>query len=307
MTNAPSWPAVYALLKKQKATYAKGRKRENVNDYTNWFYKTWNQAAQFCFIGISWTLAHAGATEADGLALIGGKQSYVPAIRGIKGYRAGHSGMKVGAIVAVSRFNHIGFCTAIHSNGTFELYSFNTTYNGSDDAVWPKTYSLSSASGYVNLAYGTSTTTEADDFMSEYLSVDKTAHPNALKYNTWTYATFDTNNGAVADKHHAKGNYPSFVTAKSATVEYNGAINLRITGLPKGAEGQARLYYVDMNDKPVTRCYITEFAGSTADTFVTVPAVGKAVKGHKARVEVIHYAENATPSIVEGFVRLHVK
>ena len=151
LTGTPTWARVYATAKSQIAKYAVGRIRENVNDYTQWYYGD-NTAAPFCFIGISWTLAHAGSSQSAGLALIGGKKAYVPYIRNIKGYHSGHSGMKVGAIVAVSSFNHIGFNVADHGS-TFDLLSYNSTSGSSDDAVTVKRYSKTSASGYVNLAY----------------------------------------------------------------------------------------------------------------------------------------------------------
>lgn len=153
-TGTPSWENVYSLAKKQISKYAKGRVRENVNMYTQWYYGN-NEAEPFCFIGISWTLAHAGGSQSAGLALIGGKKAYVPYIRNISGYHSGHSGMKSGAITAVSSFNHIGFCVAVGSS-TFDLLSFNSTSGGSDDAVTIKRYSLGSASGYVNLKYAAS-------------------------------------------------------------------------------------------------------------------------------------------------------
>lgn len=149
--GTPTWAQVYALAKGQIAKYAPGRVRENVNDYTQWYYGN-NTAAAFCFIFISWVLAHAAKTASAGLALIGGKKAYVPYIRNIKGYHSGHSGMKVGAIVAVNSFNHIGFCTSVGSS-TFNLLSGNSVSGNSDDAVTVKTYPLSAASGYVNLAY----------------------------------------------------------------------------------------------------------------------------------------------------------
>jgi hypothetical protein len=149
--GTPTWARVYATAKSQIAKWAVGRVRENVNDYTRWYYGG-NTAAPFCFIFISWCLAHAGSSASAGLALIGGKKAYVPYIRRIKGYHSGHSGMKVGAIVAVNSFNHIGFCTAV-SGSTFNLLSGNSVSGSSDDAVTVKTYPLSSASGYVNLGY----------------------------------------------------------------------------------------------------------------------------------------------------------
>jgi hypothetical protein len=155
LTGTPTWARVYAIAKSQIAKWAVGRVRENVNDYTQWYYGD-NTAAAFCFIFISWVLAHAASSASAGLALIGGKKAYVPYIRNIKGYHSGHSGMKAGAIVAVSSFNHIGFCTAV-SGSTFNLLSGNSVSGNSDDAVTVKTYPLSAASGYVNLAYATVT------------------------------------------------------------------------------------------------------------------------------------------------------
>jgi hypothetical protein len=149
--GTPTWAQVYALAKGQIAKYAPGRVRENVNDYTQWYYGN-NTAAAFCFIFISWCLAHAASSANAGLALIGGKKAYVPYIRNIKGYHSGHSGMKVGAIVAINSFNHIGFCTRV-SGSSFDLLSGNSVSGNSDDAVTVKTYPLSIASGYVNLAY----------------------------------------------------------------------------------------------------------------------------------------------------------
>jgi hypothetical protein len=188
---APTWAQVYKLMKAQRAKYAKGRLGENVNDYTIWFYGNHTSAA-FCFIFISWVLAHAAKTQAEGLALIGGKKAYVPNIRSIPGYRAGHSGVKVGAIAAIGGFEHIGFVTRVGST-TFDLFSGNTVWDGSDDAVEPKTYSLSVISGYVNLKYGS--TTEADDmqpsdqlsigdWMKAHWSKDKTITDGKIAVNT---------------------------------------------------------------------------------------------------------------------------
>jgi hypothetical protein len=188
---APTWAQVYKLAHAQLATWAKGRLGENVNEYTIWYYGDHTSAA-FCFIGISWTLAHAARTQAEGLALIGGKKAYVPNIRSIPGYRAGHSGVKVGAIAAVSSFNHIGFVVRVGST-TFDLLSFNSVSGSSDDAVTVKTYSLSAISGHVNLKYGS--TSEADDmqpsdqlkigdWMVKHWSKDKTITDGKVAVNT---------------------------------------------------------------------------------------------------------------------------
>jgi hypothetical protein len=155
-SGTPTWAAVNSLAHAQLAEYAKGRVRENVNEYTKWYYGD-STAAPFCFIFISWVLAHAGSSSAAGLALIGGKKAYVPNIDRISGYRAGHSGVKAGAIAAINGFGHIGFVSSI-SGSSFNLLSGNSTQGASDDAVTVKTYPLSAINGYVNLAYASGPT-----------------------------------------------------------------------------------------------------------------------------------------------------
>lgn len=149
--GAPTWAQALALAMAQLAHYVKGREKENVNPLTRWYYGNGTVAA-WCFIFISWVLAHAAKTATIGLAMIGGKKAYVPYIRNIKGYKAGHSGMANGAIVAINSFNHIGFRTS-GSGSTFRLLSGNSTDGSSSDAVTLKTYSLSVVSGHVNLTY----------------------------------------------------------------------------------------------------------------------------------------------------------
>jgi hypothetical protein len=154
VAGAPTWGQVYTLAKAQLAAVVHGRIHENVNPFTIWYYGTSAIAAAWCFIFISWCLAHAAKTANAGLALLGGKYAFVPWINRIGGFRSGHSGMRVGAIVAVSSFNHIGFCTAI-SGSTFHLLSGNSTSSSGSDAITVKSYSVSVISGYVNLAYAT--------------------------------------------------------------------------------------------------------------------------------------------------------
>lgn len=157
VAGAPTWGQVYTLARAQLASTVHGRIRENVNPFTIWYYGTSAIAAAWCFIFISWCLAHAAKTASAGLSLLGGKYAYVPYINRISGYRSGHSGMRAGAIVAVNSFNHIGFCTAV-GGSTFNLLSGNSTSAAGSDAITVKTYPLSMASGYVNLAYATTPT-----------------------------------------------------------------------------------------------------------------------------------------------------
>lgn len=164
--GSPTWAQVLKLARAQLAHTVKGRIKENVNPLTLWYYGNRTVAA-WCFIFISWILAGAAATPAAGLALIGGKKAYVPYINRIDGYKAGHSGMKVGAIVAIAGFSHIGFCTSV-AGSTFHLLSGNSTDGASSDAVTVKSYPVSIISGHVNLAYAdtpapTPTPATADD------------------------------------------------------------------------------------------------------------------------------------------------
>ncbi len=156
VTGAPTWAAVYAKARSYLGAYPPERKRENVNLFTHWFYGTWNIAAAWCFIFVSYCLAMAGATQSAGLALIGGKRAWVPDIMKIGGARFGASGMTPGAVCAIGGFSHIGFCVS-HSGGSFLLLSGNSTSGSSTDAITVKRYSDSIASGHVNLAYATVT------------------------------------------------------------------------------------------------------------------------------------------------------
>lgn len=153
-SGAPTWAQVHALAAAQLAHVVKGRIRENVNPLTKWYYGTTSIAAAWCFIFISWVLAHAAGSQKAGLDLIGGKKAYVPYLPKVKGFRRGHAGMKVGAVVAIAGFSHIGFCTKM-TGSSFHLLSGNSTYGSSSDAVTVKSYPLSVVSGYVNVTYAT--------------------------------------------------------------------------------------------------------------------------------------------------------
>jgi hypothetical protein len=149
--GTPTWAQALALAMAQLAHVVKGRIKENVNPLTIWYYNNRTVAA-WCFIFISWVLAHAAKTASVGLAMIGGKKAYVPFINRIKGFKAGHSGMEDGAVVAIASYSHIGFRTS-GSGNTFRLLSGNSTDGSSSDAVTLKTYPLSIVSGHVNLTY----------------------------------------------------------------------------------------------------------------------------------------------------------
>jgi hypothetical protein len=221
MPGAPTWAQVYKLAHSMLAKYAPGRRGENINDLTYWYYGSWAIAAAFCFIFISYVLAHAlsknptAAQQNAGLQLIGGKKAYVPYIRNVPGYHAGHSGMDVGAIVAVSGFNHIGFCVRV-GGGTFDLLSGNSTDGSSDDAITIKRYSLSAASGYVNLRY--SATAPSQEETMYYVGL-KLSKPQAVKAGTKADVAFDVESSDRHGIHTGPGPYPGMLKgAKNSTI-----------------------------------------------------------------------------------------
>ena len=143
----PMWTVFFSFLTSLVSKYPPGRKKENVNNYTFWFYKSWNIAAAWCFIIISWVLNHFGMLDQ-----IGGKRAWVPDLKKVKGHKAGASGLAAGHIVAVSGYSHIGICT-YRSGSTFHMWSGNSTTTGSTDGTTVKSYSTSIASGNAPLKF----------------------------------------------------------------------------------------------------------------------------------------------------------
>jgi hypothetical protein len=143
----PTWTAFFSFLNSLVTTWAPGRKRENVNDYTHWYYNSWNIAAAWCFIIISRVLDHFGM-----LGQIGGKRAWVPDLKKVRTFGSGASGMGVGDLVAVNGYGHIGICT-YRSGSTFHLWSGNSVKDNSTDAVTVKSYSTSIVNGHAKLTY----------------------------------------------------------------------------------------------------------------------------------------------------------
>lgn len=143
----PAWAAFFSYLKTLLCTWAPGRRRENVNDHTHWYYNSWNIAAAWCFIIISRVLSHFGMLDQ-----IGGKRAWVPDLRKVKTHRSGAGGMGVGDLVAVNGYGHIGICT-YRSGSTFHLWSGNSTKGISTDAVTVKSYSTGIVNGHAPLKF----------------------------------------------------------------------------------------------------------------------------------------------------------
>jgi hypothetical protein len=146
-TALPMWTAFFSFLTSLVSKFPPGRKRENVNNYTFWFYNSWNIAAAWCFIIISWVLNHFGMLDQ-----IGGKRAWVPDLKKVKGHKSGASGLAAGHVTAVSGYSHIGICT-YRSGSTFHLWSGNSTTTGSTDGTTVKSYSTSIVSGHAPLKF----------------------------------------------------------------------------------------------------------------------------------------------------------
>lgn len=133
---------------------ARGRVRENVNDFTQWYYGN-NTAASFCLIGICYCLNHFGA-----LGLLGGKIAYVPSLkaRAAGKWHTTKTLLSIGDPVTYD-FNrsgepeHVGMFIRWANSAHTQLVSFefNTTGGGSDDWCGEKTRNWSDVYGIVNL------------------------------------------------------------------------------------------------------------------------------------------------------------
>jgi hypothetical protein len=279
---------------------------------TDWYGMT----GSWCYMFISRVFDKAGT-----LSIVHGKQAYVPNCKGVfQPHGEWHTSNPQPGDLVCFDFNrsgepeHIGLVEKVLSSTKIQTIEGNTPgRNG--DGVYRKERNRSDVYGYARPAYGTATsgsatvTTEEDDFMIEYVSIDKTdkSRKQALEPGKWTHVYFDKNNSADSKKHHSEGDYPSVLWGAR---RYVGTISLRIKDLPKGTEGQIRCVYLDNSGKELAYCDIEEFVGSSGDTFVKTPVSGYVPSGQKMRVEVVTYGDpnaNPKPTVIAGWVRLHAK
>lgn len=132
---------------------AKGRKKENVNQFTEWYYGN-ETAASFCLIFICYVFNHFGMLK----AFLGGKIAYCPDLKHRVGskFHTAKGSIAPGDPVLYDFNNsnepeHVGlFVKWLNDAHTeFESYDANTTGNGSDDYIGPKTRYWSDVFGYV--------------------------------------------------------------------------------------------------------------------------------------------------------------
>jgi hypothetical protein len=149
--STPTGSQVIAYAETFKGV-ARGRVKENINDFTQWYYGN-NTAASFCLIGICYCLNHFGA-----LGLLGGKIAYVPSLKARVGskWHTSKSLVSEGDPVTFD-FNrsgepeHVGLFIrwANSSHTEFVSFEFNTTGSGSDDWCGEKTRRWADVYGFV--------------------------------------------------------------------------------------------------------------------------------------------------------------
>lgn len=132
---------------------APGRRRENENDLTHWYYGD-RTAASFCLIGVCRVFDHFGMLK----RFLGGKIAYVPSLKGRVGkkWHTSKADIREGDPVTYdfNRTNspeHVGlFIRWTNSAHTeFEAFEFNTTGHGSDDYCGVKVRRWADVYGYV--------------------------------------------------------------------------------------------------------------------------------------------------------------
>ena len=302
-----------SYMKSQAKTYGPPN---NSNKFNNWYYGSHVSGDNYswCVVFACYCWNHFGILEANG-----GKFNYVPAFKEhfskIGSYQGNPTSTKKfepGDPIAYDLNgngggDHFGTVYKVLSSTTFHAIEGNTSGTGPDD-VAIKTRSVHQVIGHAKLR-GVDGSTEDDDFMVDYVSIDKTgqSQEDVLTDGKWKQIHFDRNNHGASKKHHAKGDYPSILLGPC---HYVGTVSVRIRDLPKGTEGQLRCVYVNKDNDHTARCDIQEFTGSAGDTFAKASVSGFVPKGAKMRVEVVHFGGSnmsPSPTVITGVVRLHVK
>lgn len=125
-----------------------------------------------------------------------------------------------------------------------------------------------------------------DDNMPGYLSLGlDDDQPLELPPGDWSTVDFDVEY-ADPEGMHAKGRYPSFLSGKA---RFSLSLDVTLSGLSRGVEGQVRLYEVDGDNKVTKRYAIQEWTASEGLTYVHHANVGTVDEGQKLRAELIHF------------------
>lgn len=132
--------------------------------------------------------------------------------------------------------------------------------------------------------------TDDDDDMPSYLSIGLNQGDHIqLEPGDWTTLVFDVE-FSDSDKQHASGKFPSFLSGKA---RFNVTVSALVSGLPRGVEGQIRLYEVNADNKHVKAYPIAEWSASEGNTYIHHPAVGTVDEGNKLRVELVQFGDVA--------------
>jgi len=150
--TAPTGSQVLAYARTFKGV-ADGRRRENENDFTHWYYGN-STAASFCLIFICYVFNHFDVL----VTFLGGKIAYCPDVKKRVGskFHTTRSDIRPGDPVLFDFNNtnepeHVGlFVKWLNDSHTmFESFEANTTGGGSSDWIGAKTRYWSDVFGYV--------------------------------------------------------------------------------------------------------------------------------------------------------------
>lgn len=127
-----------------------------------------------------------------------------------------------------------------------------------------------------------------EESMPGYLSLalDKD-QPLELPTDDWTTLAFDVEY-ADPDDMHASGRFPSFLTGKC---RFSLTLDITLSGLLPGVEGQVRLFEVNKEGKLAKQYAIEEWTASAGLTYVHHSAVGTVDEGNRLRAQIVQYGD----------------
>ncbi|GGV32337.1 hypothetical protein GCM10010182_65040 [Actinomadura cremea] len=254
-------------------------------------------SAPWCDMAVTYWARHSGTAEA---VLPAGDRAYTPwhaadfqkIGRWHEGTTARVNAAKPGDIVffdwgesnTIGAIDHVGVVEKVLGGGRVQTIEANT-----GDACKRRVRGSGVIAGYGRPAYN-----EEDD-MPDYVSVGVEA-PQELPPNEWVTVTWGKE-FADAEHHHWDKGGSSFVIGPA---RYSVTANVRISGLPKGTELQARTIENAEDGGGFDSGPLAEYTATDGDTFVHYALPADTVgDGYRVRFQVIHYG-TAPARLVAG-------
>lgn len=142
-----------------------------------------------------------------------------------------------------------------------------------------------------------------EDDMPEYVSLGANT-ATELPSNAWVTLRFDVEYADSKRQHSDRGAFPSMLTGPAP---FTATVDLRIKGLAKGTECQARFVETDPDqDHKIVKLYApVEFTGTNGDTFATLnQAAGHCDSGNHLYAQVIQYGD-ASATLTNAHAKVH--